>query len=82
VNITGVIKSTKTWNLVAEYVVAWARVPDMRSLGKPLRAVFLLRYLLFGHSVLFGRYFNVDSNKLSNKKQENAKFLTQRELQT
>jgi hypothetical protein len=53
----------------------------MRSPGKPLRAVFIQSYLLFGHSVLLGRYFNVDSNKLSNKKQENAKFLEERGLQ-
>ena len=54
----------------------------MRSPGKPLRAVFIRSYLLFGHSVLLGRYFNVDSNKLSNKKQENAKCLKERLLQT
>ena len=35
-------------------------------------AVFIRSFLLFGHSVLLGRYFNLDSNKLSNKKQENA----------
>jgi hypothetical protein len=42
--------------------------PDMRSPGKPLMAVFIRSFLLFGHSVLLGRYFNLDSNK----KQENA----------
>jgi hypothetical protein len=38
--------------------------PEVRSPGKPLRAVFIRSYLLFGHSVLLGRYFNEDTNKL------------------
>jgi hypothetical protein len=32
-------------------------------------------YPLFGHNVLLGRYFNVDSNKCSNRKQDNPKCL-------
>jgi len=37
---------------------------------------------LFGHNVLLGRYFNFDSNKCSNEKQGNPKYLKERGLQT
>jgi predicted GIY-YIG superfamily endonuclease len=36
---------------------------------------------LFGHNVLLGRCFNVDSNKCSNKKQDNPKYLNGHGLQ-
>jgi HEPN domain-containing protein len=41
-----------------------------------------LEYPLFGHNVLVGRYFNVDSNKCSNKKRANHKWLKTKILQT
>jgi hypothetical protein len=41
---------------------------DMRSSGNPLSAALISEFSLFDHNVLLGRYFNVDSNKPSNKK--------------
>jgi hypothetical protein len=67
--------------LIAENVVAW-RGSRYAKAWKPLRAVFIPSYLSFGHSVLIGRYFSEDSNKLSNKKQENVNLLKERVLQT
>jgi hypothetical protein len=57
---------------IAESVVAWARVQIREVPGTPERAV-QSEYLLFGRDVLLGRYFNVDSNKCSNRKQANFK---------
>jgi len=49
---------------------------------EPAERAVQLEYPLIGRDALLGRYFNVDSNKYSNKKLETSKSLLIRMLQT